>query len=122
MIKFLEVMAVVIRISGIPGVGKFLNHLPWVKEKIRNLEREFFGIEISTIAKNNHGQTGGIRKALDHRSKANCASRVPHSLMRLMRIEEPAEAVGDGLAGMEIVVVGFLGPVGFGTVVKFHWC
>ena len=35
-------------------------------------------------------------------------------------IEEPAEAVGDGLAGMEIVIVGFEGPVGLGAIVKFH--
>ena len=45
---------------------------------------------------------------------------MPHPLATLVRIEEPAETVGNGFAGMEIVVVGLLGPVRFGAIIEFY--
>jgi len=45
---------------------------------------------------------------------------MPHPWVPLIRIEEPAKAVRNGLAGMKIVVVGLEGPAGLGADIKFH--
>jgi hypothetical protein len=45
---------------------------------------------------------------------------MPHPLVPFARIKKPPEAISNGLAGMQIVVVRFGRPVGFGAVIEFH--
>src|SRR6266704_4168971 len=65
-------------------------------------------------------QAGAFGEALDHGAKAHRASCVPHAPAPLIRIEKPAEAVGNGLAGMQIVIVWVRRPDGFRAVVEAH--
>src|SRR5713226_9426020 len=102
--RFLEFITAFHCGEGFLWVASFLNHLARGEVKIGNVQSQFFRFEISTIAKNDDSQSVALGEAFDHRAKAHRASCVPHSLVLLMRIEEPAEAVGNGLAGMQIVV------------------
>src|SRR6266581_5199832 len=86
---------------------------------VGNLQREFFRIEVGTVAKNDDGELV-IEESLDHRAETHGASRVPHALVSLIRGKKPAEAVGDGLAGVQIVVPWVFGPVRVGAIGEFH--
>jgi len=65
--------------------------------------RRVLRIEIGAVAKNNYGQAVALRERSITVRKPMVVP-VCHMRGALIRIEEPAEAVGDGFAGMEIVV------------------
>src|SRR5205823_13541122 len=81
------------------------------ENQVSNLERQLFRFEVGAIAKNDYAEPMAFRESFDGRAKTHGASGMPHARPPLIRVEEPAEAIPNGLAGMQIVVVGLFGPV-----------
>src|SRR3974377_1858619 len=87
--------------------------------ELSDLVGKGLGVDAGAIRQNDDGELIR-RKELNQGTKAHGFTSVPHPGVALVGIEEPAEAVGNGLAGCGIVASKLGGPVSFGAVVEFH--
>ena len=85
-----------------------------MEKQVGDFEGKGFGVEVGSVAEDDYGEAVG-GEALDVGVEADGVAVVPHAEMIAVRIEEPAEAIGDwGAFG----TVGVGGPFGLGGVGK----
>ena len=64
------------------------------KKKVDHFGREGFGVEVGAIAEDDYGEAVG-GETLDIGVETDGVAVVPHARVIAVRVEEPAETVGD---------------------------